>query len=106
MIEQLAVLTNDDPRVQERRLKASDAIKHGQYDCAQRLLEQAEGIDEAAIAEQNELLSERMRSRTTTLANLGDLEITRLNYQEAARRFRQAAASIQISRSTPKFFLN
>ncbi len=85
---------DDAPSVMDRRRRAAEAIKFGDYDLAEKLLAEADKIDAKAISEQRDVLTKRKRSRTMTLSRLGELAMTRLNYRAAAGYFRKAAENV------------
>ncbi len=103
-VQRLAALQPQDPATQELVQEARAAIEVGDYDRADRLLQQAETVELAAVGMAEELARQaqqaadrRRLNAAAILGERGELSLTRLRYWEAAAHF--AAASQRVSRS-------
>ena len=97
-VQRLAALQPQDPATQELVQEARAAIEVGDYDRADRLLQQAETVELAAVGMAEELARQaqqaadrRRLNAAAILGERGELSLTRLRYWEAAAHF--AAAS-------------
>lgn len=68
LVSGLSKPSNDAPSVMDRRRRAVEAIKYGDYDLAEKLLAEADKIDAKAISEQRDALTQRRLSRITRLS--------------------------------------
>lgn len=98
MLERLAVLTQDDPAAQVLMEEAKSFIEEGDYDHADSLLDEVETIELAAMRMANELARQAHEAAdrcglkaSETLHLRGELSMTRLNYIQAAERFKAAS---------------
>ena len=101
----LAALEPEDPVVRGLLEDAGAAVEGGEYDRAERLLEEAEGTDLAAVRMADELARQaqeaadkRRLSAAATRAERGELALVRLDYRTTAEHFARAAGLVPDSR--------
>ena len=87
LLEQSAPGPNDGPEVAKLKSTAKVAVKAGQLDRADELLQQVEKLQETAIA------SERLECANTS-AQRGQLAMSQLRYRDAAQHFANAARRV------------
>jgi tetratricopeptide (TPR) repeat protein len=95
MQERLATLSPQDPTAADLARQAEEAGRAGHFEEADRLLEQAEARETAAIEEHRVKVAELRAAR-------GDNAATQLHYTEAARHYEAAAALLPPSGSGTK----
>jgi tetratricopeptide (TPR) repeat protein len=95
MQERLAVLSPQDPTAADLARQAEEAGRAGRFEEADRLLEQAEARETAAIDEHRVKAAELRAAR-------GDNAATQLHYADAARHYEAAAAQLPPSVSDTK----
>ena len=86
--------TSDDPEVAALREQARAALEAGDFDRAERLLNNASAKDLASAERQESVARQRRVSAARSKANNGDLKWTQFAYREAAEYYRQAAALV------------
>jgi tetratricopeptide (TPR) repeat protein len=91
LLERLRRLDADDPEVARLREQARGAVEGGDYDGADRLLQDAEATDLAAEQQMPEWIERRRLTRAETLAQRADLAELRFRYPEAAQLYQDAA---------------
>jgi tetratricopeptide (TPR) repeat protein len=95
MQERLAALSPQDPTAADLARQAAEAGRAGHFEEADRLLEQAEARETAAIDEHRVKAAELRAAR-------GDNAATQLHYTDAARHYEAAAALLPPSVSDAK----
>ena len=95
--QKLATFTSDDPVIQALKNEAREALEQGDFDRAERLLNQASDKDVQAAKAMQVVAKERLLSAAASKAENGDLKTTQLAYTEAAEYYRQAAALVPAS---------
>jgi hypothetical protein len=97
MQERLGALSPEDPTAADLARRAADAAKAGHFDEADRLLDQAEARETAAIDEHRKKVAEIRVAR-------GDNAATQLHHVEAARYYEAAAEELPPSAAQEKGF--
>jgi hypothetical protein len=108
MLERLAALNPEDPAAQalieQARALLRSANTEADYDRADQLLGQAEATELAAVRmaedfarQAQEAANRRRLNAAAARAERGELELTRLNYLEAAQHFKAASATVPAS---------
>jgi len=100
--EDLKRYTFDDPEVAALREQAREALEAGDFDRAERLLNEASAKDLAAAERQESVAKQRRLSAAQSKANNGGLKWTQFAYREAAEYFRQAAALVPAEAQTER----
>src|SRR4051794_33084801 len=93
-----AAQPDDDPKVIALKADAQKAIEAGELQRAHDLLKRASEIEGAALLEAQRKADARALRSAETNATLGQLELTRLRYHEAAKQFATAAARVPSGR--------
>ena len=97
MQERLANLSPQDPTAADLTRQAQEAGKAGRFDDADRLLEQAEARETAAVDEHRRKAAELRAAR-------GDNAATQLRYADAARHYEAAADELPQNASEAKAY--
>ncbi len=101
LLQRFESVTSDDPQVKSLKEQAGQAIKAGEYDRAEDLLNQAKKRDRAAIAtlkssiaEQQAALEQRQLSEAQSCVSQAELQEMQYRYEKAAQYFQEAAAAL------------
>ncbi len=97
-LERLAALETEDSETQALIGKARAAIKAGNYDQAESLLDQAEARELAGIQAAEAKVEERRLSAAAVRAEQAELSLIQLRYWKAAERFAAAAELVPDSK--------
>ncbi|ETR65075.1 MAG: hypothetical protein OMM_14857, partial [Candidatus Magnetoglobus multicellularis str. Araruama] len=79
-----------DEEIQELRLKAEEAINNGDYDAADKHLDEALDRQMVCINNAEKQLTNCKLSAAEMKVDKGDLELIRINYKEATKLFKEA----------------
>ena len=91
LLARLRRLDADDPAVAHLREQARDAVERGDYDSADRLLQEAETTDLAAERRMQGRIERRRLTRAETLAQRAGVAELRFRYPEAGKLYQEAA---------------
>ena len=91
LLKQIVSLSDADPEVDALKRSAAAAIDAGDYDGAQVLLEEAFKADIAAGNRVKNTANQRYITAAKTKGDLGQLKLSQLQYEAAAREFQFAA---------------
>ena len=101
LLQRFESVTSDDPEVKALKKEAGQAIKNGEYDRAEDLLNQAKERDrdaiarmKASIAEQQAALEKRQLSEAASCVEQAKLQEMQYRYEKAAQYFQEAAAAL------------
>lgn len=98
--QQLKALINaaasDDPRVNDLKRQAREALDRADFPRAKQLLKEALAVDAEAEEKLKEGLHKRALSQAESLAQLGLLEYRQLDIDQAVNYIRQAVAKLPI----------
>ena len=97
LLKQAESLPSEDPQVEQFRKGAFAAIGAGDYARAQALLEQVFDADLAAARKAQDATNRRYVAAAQTRADLGQLKLSQLQYEAAAREFQTAADLVPAS---------
>ncbi|MGH2372605.1 MAG: tetratricopeptide repeat protein [bacterium] len=100
--EDLKRFTSEDPEVAALREQAREALKAGDFDRAEQLLNEASAKDLAAAERQESMAKQRRLSAAQSKANNGELKWAQFAYREAAEYYRQAAALVPAEAETQR----
>ena len=89
--QELEAFRSDDPAIVELKKRALDALAVGNFEEAERLLNEASDKDIDAARRLKEIAEERLLSAAASKAENGDLKLTQLDYFAAAGYYRKAA---------------
>ncbi len=92
LLERLSSVQSEDPEVQRLKEEAGQAIKAGEYDKAEELLNKAEARDLEAIEKMEQTARQRRISAAATNADQAKLQEVQLCYAKAAEYWQKAAA--------------
>ena len=97
-LERLAVLKTEDPAAAARIKEARGAVKVGEYERAEALLDEAEALElagmratEALLREAQEAVDRRRLNVAGVRAERGEVFLIQLRYRAAAQQFAEAA---------------
>ena len=97
LLKQVETLSGEDPQVASIKKEAVAAIGAGDYPRAQALLEQAFDADLVAARKAQDTANRRYVTAAKTKADLGQLKLSQLQYEAAAREFQAAADLVPAS---------
>ena len=114
LLQRFEAVTSDDPQVKALKEQAGQAIKNGEYDRADELLNQAKERDRAAIAklkegiaEQQAALEKRQLSEAASCVEQAKLQEIQYRYNKAAEYWQEAAVSLPEGHKQKRaFYLN
>ena len=89
--KELEAFRSDDPAIVELKKRARDALDVGNFEEAERLLNEASDKDVDAARRLKKVAEERFLSAAASKAENGDLKWTQLDYFAAAGYYRKAA---------------
>jgi tetratricopeptide (TPR) repeat protein len=92
--KKLAEVSGEDTVVAELKHQAKEALEAGDFDRAEKLLNEASAKDLEAARAWQERAKQRLLSAAASKAQNGDLKFTQLAYTEAAEYYRQAAEPV------------
>ena len=91
LLKQIETLPGEDPHVETLKKDAVAAIRAGNYARAEMLLHQAFDADLVAARKAQDAANSRFVTAAKTKADLGELKLSQLQYEAAAREFQTAA---------------
>ena len=97
LLRQLESVPGADPQVDALKQSAVAAIAAGDYARAQALLDQAFDADLVAARKAMDAANQRYVTAAKTKADLGQLKLSQLQYEAAARDFQAAADLVPAS---------
>ncbi|HEX5079118.1 MAG TPA: tetratricopeptide repeat protein [Geminicoccaceae bacterium] len=97
LLKQIESLSGDDPQVEALKKDAVVAIRVGNYARAETLLLQAFDADLVAARKAQDAANSRFVTAAKTKADLGELKLSQLQYEAAAREFQTAADLVPAS---------
>jgi tetratricopeptide (TPR) repeat protein len=92
--KKLEEVGGEDAAVAELKRQAKEALDVGDFDRAEKLLNEASAKDLEAARAMQERTKQRLLSAAASKAKNGDLKYTQLAYAEAAEYYRQAAEPV------------
>ena len=96
LLAELAQFQSEDPEISALLNQAEQAVEQGEYDSAERLINQAKDNDLLAAKKMQENVNKRLLSAAENAARNADLKLTQLKYVEAARYFQEAAEIVPV----------
>ena len=100
--KKLATFTSDDPAIKAFKDKAREALKLGDFDSAEQLLNEASDKDLQAAREIQAIAQQRLLSAAASKAENGELKYAQLAYVEAAEYYREAAALVPAGKESTR----
>jgi len=97
--EKLEKFQSDDPAIKELKRKAKEALDAGNFDQAEKFLQEAKIRDIDAAKQLKESANKRMLSAAETMAEIGALKNAQLKYKEAAAYYKEAGRQFPKARS-------
>ena len=97
LLKQIESVPGEDPQLDALKKSAVAAIGAGDYARAQALLEQAFDADLVAARKALDTANQRYVTAAKTKADLGQLKLSQLQYEAAAREFQTAADLVPAS---------
>ncbi len=97
LLKQVEIVPGADPQLDALKKSAVAAIGAGDYARAQALLEQAFDADLVAARKALDTANQRYVTAAQTKADLGQLKLSQLQYEAAAREFQTAADLVPAS---------
>ncbi|HEX5079502.1 MAG TPA: tetratricopeptide repeat protein, partial [Geminicoccaceae bacterium] len=91
LLKQIESLPGEDPQVASLKKEAGESIGAGDYVRAESLLRQAFDADLVAARKAQDAANRRFVTAAKTRADLGQLKLSQLQYDAAAREFQAAA---------------
>ncbi len=91
LLKQIESLPGEDPHVETLKKDAVEAIRAGNYPRAEVLLYQAFDADLVAARKAQDAANRRFVTAAKTKADLGQIKLSQLQYEAAAREFQAAA---------------
>ena len=93
-LKQLSALQADDPAVKGFLQQAKRALEQGQFDEAERLINDAKNTDLEAAKTLQETANKRLFAAAAAAAQNGDIQMTQIHYLKAAGYYQEAASLI------------
>ncbi len=94
--DKLTATSSDDEAVRALKRQAKEALDQGEFDKAERLLNEASDTDVAAAKAMQANANNRLLSAAAAKAEAGDVKYTQLAYREAAAYYQKAAQLVPL----------